>query len=436
LLDYDQALRYVTSTGRFGIKLGLQRTRALLDAVGAPDRGMRGALVAGTNGKGSTCAFICAVLGEAGLRVAAMPKPHLSSYTERVVVAGRPIGEAEFAAAVSALIPVIEAITPEHGAPTEFEILTTLALRHARDQGADLLVCEVGMGGRLDATNVTDLGVKVITGIDLDHQRYLGDTIAEIAAEKAGIIRPTDLVVAGELPAVALQVVDARVRAQGAELWLGGRDFTARAGSPGWDGVDLDFEATTDGGLVGIPGLHTRMLGAHQAANAGVAVATTEAIARRHGIEIPEEAIRAGVARTRWAGRLEPFEGSPRVLLDGGHNPAAVAAVVAAVRGLEPAGVQVVFGAMSDKDTPGMLARLPLEWPAILTAVAQERALPAADLLQLARALGREGDTTAPDIEAALAEARRRAGPGGLVLVLGSLYLAGEARDRLTTIPA
>jgi dihydrofolate synthase / folylpolyglutamate synthase len=438
LLDYDEALRYVTSTGRFGIKLGLDRTRALLDMVGAPDQDVRGALVAGTNGKGSTCAFMGTMLQQAGLRVATMPKPHLSSYTERVVVDGRSIGEGEFAAAVSALIPAIAAITPEHGAPTEFEILTALALRHARDRGADLLVCEVGMGGRLDATNVTDLGVKVITSIDLDHQRYLGNSIAEIAAEKAGIVRPGDLVVAGALVPDTLEVVAGKCDAEGAELWLAGRDFEVRATNAGWQGVDLDLDAGPTSAVGAIPRLHTDMLGVHQAANAGLAVAAVQAIMRRHAITVPESAMRIGVARTRWPGRLELFDGRPRVLVDAGHNPAAVAVVVEAVEGLvaAPQAVQVVFGAMSDKDSAGMLARLPSAWPAVFTAVAEKRALPAVELLAAARSLGRQDDTAATDIDAAIVEASRRAGPDGLVLVLGSLYLAGEARRRLAYLRA
>ncbi|MEA2683373.1 MAG: dihydrofolate synthase / folylpolyglutamate synthase [Chloroflexota bacterium] len=433
MLDYDEALRYITSTGRFGIKLGLDRTRALLDAVGAPDRGMRGALVAGTNGKGSTCAFMCGMLQAAGLRVASMPKPHLSSYTERVVVDGQPIGEAEFAAAVSALVPAIEAVTPEHGAPTEFEILTTLALRHARDRGADLLVCEVGMGGRLDATNVTDLGVKVITGIDLDHQQYLGNSIAEIAAEKAGIIRPGDVVVSGPLSADALAVVAGRVAAAGAEQWQAGRDFEVRLAGSGWDGVGLDVEAPDGSPVNAVAGLRTTMLGAHQAANAGLAVVAVQALAARLAMDVTETAIRDGVRRTVWPGRLELFGGSPRVLVDGAHNPAAIAAVVAAVSDLvaPPGEVQVVFGAMSDKDTGAMLSALPTAWPAVFTAVDEARALPAADLLAAARAMGRDGDTQAADIDGAIRESSRRAGPDGLVLVLGSLYLAGEARGAL-----
>ena len=431
--DYPRALEYIASTGRFGIKMGLERTRALLDEVGAPDRGMRGVLVAGTNGKGSTCAFLASILRAAGFRVAEMPKPHLVSYTERVVVDARPISERMFARAVTAMVAPIERVTPAHGSPTEFEILTALALRHARDRGADLLVCEVGMGGRLDATNVTDLGVKVITSIDLDHQRYLGDTIAEIAAEKAGIIRVGDIVVAGSLAADALEVVEARCAEAGAELVRAGREFAVAGVRTSWDGTVLGFEGAPGGWLRSLPRLATSLLGPHQARNAAVAVAAAQAIARRHQLEVDDTALREGIAAARWPGRLERFRGDSDVVIDGGHNPAAVTAAIGAVRELgTPAAPVVLFGAMGDKDLAGMVALLPSTWPAVFTQVAEERAIPAADLLRLAVEHGRTGDEAEADVGSALELARARAGSGGLVLVLGSLYLAGAVRSLLT----
>ncbi|MFN2466297.1 MAG: folylpolyglutamate synthase/dihydrofolate synthase family protein [Candidatus Dormibacteria bacterium] len=427
--SYPDALRYITSTGRFGIKLGLERTRALLDAAGAPDRGLRGVLVAGTNGKGSTCAFISAVLHAGGLRAAAMPKPHLSSYTERVLVDQVAISEAEFAAAVSGLVPSIERVTNVHGAPTEFEILTTLALCHARDRGADLMVCEVGMGGRLDATNVTDLGVKVITVVDLDHQQYLGDTVTAIATEKAGIIQRGDVVVCGPLSPEAREVAATRCQEVGARAWLMGRDFDVVSGASGWDGTGFAFNARADG-LRDIEGLHAPLLGAHQVANAGVAVAALQLMASRHDLLLTDETIRQGLTETRWPGRLEVFEGGPQVLVDGAHNPAAVAATVAAVDALAGGDrrVEIVFGAMGDKDISGMMALLPPGWATVFTEVREDRAQPAPRLLAQARELRRRNDVAETDIARAIETARRRAGPDGLVLVMGSLYLAGEAR--------
>jgi dihydrofolate synthase/folylpolyglutamate synthase len=431
-MDYAEALEHITATGRFGIKLGLERTRALLAEVGDPHRGLRGVLVAGTNGKGSVCACLTSMLSAAGYRVGSMPKPHLQSYTERVCVDGRPISEAEFAAAVSAIVPAVDRVTASLGAPTEFEMLTAAAVLHLRRAGVDLLVCEVGMGGRLDSTNVLDLGVKVVTTIALDHQRWLGDTLAAIAAEKAGIIHAGDAVVTGALPPEAAEVVEARAREVGAQtLWRLGEEVAWDSRDRGWEGSEVDVE--TPRGLH--PSLRMPLLGRHQAGNAAVAVAAADALAQRHGLALPGAAIATGLAGARWPGRLEVIRhAGADVLLDGGHNPAAVATVVEeAGRLLGEAAPVVLFGAMEDKDRAGMLKLLPRAWPAVFTAVDEPRAEAPERLLAAARELGREGDEAVDGVPEALRHALERAGQRGhgWVLVLGSLYLAGAVREAL-----
>src|ERR1700694_4028638 len=176
------------------MKLGTERKRAVLDRIGKPDHGLRGALIAGTNGKGSTGACLAAILNEAGHDVGFMPKPHLISYTERIELNGRPISEDEFVETLLASVPAFDKVAAELGPPTEFEMLTAMALAYLASR-IDRLVCEVGLGGRLDATNALDLGLAVITNVDLDHQKYLGDTIEQIAHEKAAIIKPDNHVV-------------------------------------------------------------------------------------------------------------------------------------------------------------------------------------------------------------------------------------------------
>src|SRR5258708_1541047 len=276
-MDYQEALAYISASGRFGIKLGLERTRALLDAMGAPDQGLAGVLVAGTNGKGSTCANLVACLRAAGYRVGSMPKPHLQSYTERVQVDGVPISEADFARMIQMLQPVVEQVAGDHGQATEFEMLTAGAIRYLRDQQIDYLVCEVGMGGRLDSTNVLDLGVKVITNVDLDHMQYLGASVVEIAAEKAGIIRANDIVVTGRLGDDVEAVVRARAEEVGARLWGLDRGWTMETESLGWEGSRFPPADPTTYST----GLETPLLGSYQAVNAAVAMTAMFAMAAR-----------------------------------------------------------------------------------------------------------------------------------------------------------
>lgn len=431
-MDYQEALDYISASGRFGIKMGLERTRALLDAMGAPDAGLRGVLVGGTNGKGSTCAYLVACLRAAGYRVGSMPKPHLQSYTERVQFDGVPINEADFAAMVEGLRPVVEAVAKEHGQATEFEILTAGAIRYLRDQEIDYLVCEVGMGGQLDSTNVLDLGVKVITSIDLDHTRYLGETITEIAGEKAGIIRAGDIVVTGPLLPETDMVVRARVADVGARVWGVGKELPTTSESLGWRGSLF----AVDVGPGRFTKLETRLLGHHQATNAAVAVGAMFAMYERHGTRFGRDHIRRGLVGARWPGRLELVRGRPRILIDGGHNPAAVEAVVNTVKELVageggPRRVVVLFGAMADKEWRTMLQLLPAEWPAVFTAVDEDRAVQPSDLLAEADNMRREQAQAVDGSAAALEAARTAAGSDGMVLVVGSLYLAGEVRTAL-----
>jgi dihydrofolate synthase / folylpolyglutamate synthase len=355
--------------------------------------------------------MLAAILRHAGHTVGTMPSPHLVSYTERIQVDGEPISEPEFAAAVDSLRPRLEGIAEDLGPPTEFEILTTVALSYLARR-CDRLVIEVGMGGRLDATNVLDLGVAVITNVALDHQRYLGDTVEQIAREKAGIIKPGDAVITGaEGP--ALDVVEADASAAGAELWRIGHELRLSQRWRGWDGSEIDLA----GPGFEHHGLRVPLLGSYQGANAALAVAA----AHRLG-EAP-----AGVEEARWPGRLEPVGREPVVLLDGGHNPAALARLADDVPRLaEGRPVTVVFGMMADKDLGASLAELRRLGPAavVFTAADSPRAAPPADL---AAAWG--GGEAVGGALRAVERGLELAGPGGLLLVCGSLYLVGEVRS-------
>ncbi len=417
-MTYQESLDYLTSLGRFGIKLGLDRTKALLRELGDPQELFQGVLVAGTNGKGSVCAMVASVLQAAGYRVGLMPKPHLISYTERIQVNQRPIAEDAFASLISELQPAINKVAAELGPPTEFEILTSAALYDFARAGIDLLVCEVGLGGRLDATNALDLGVSVITNIALDHTQYLGSTLEAIAAEKAGILKPDSIAITGAQPP-ALGVIEAAAQGQRIPLQRLGQEIELTAIDKEWAGVQATVTTPADT----YRDLRIPLLGLHQADNAALAVAAIDAL-RSRGWEISDGALRDGLARTRWPGRLEVLDRNPIVLVDGAHNPAGLQRSLAAVQKLAKGRqLVIVFGAMRDKDLPAMLTQLrAMDAPVIFSAIDWHRAAAPADL---AAQFGAPAETAESSVEA-LDRARQRASSSGIVLACGSLYLVGE----------
>ena len=415
-MTYEEALAYISKQGRFGMKLGTERTRAILDRMGSPDRGLSGALIAGTNGKGSTGAFLAAILNAAGRNVGFMPKPHLVSYTERIEVNGSAITEAEFVETLEELIPALDEVAAEMGQATEFEMLTAMALAFLTPR-IDRLVCEVGLGGRLDATNALDLGVAVITNVDLDHQKYLGDTIEQIAHEKAAIIKPHNKVVTG-CEGAALAIVEEHARAAEAPLWVLGRDILLESTSRGWDGNIIRVKG---------PGFeHTELalplVGDYQPANAALATAAAHLLD-----EVTDDEVRKGLLSTRWPGRLQVIAEKPRVILDGGHNPAAMTKAGATLRRLiDDQRLVAVFAMLSERDPVQLLAALrTLKPDAVVFTEPASAAGHAIAAEQLAKTYGAGGAAVVP-AAAALERARDLAGPGGNVLVCGSLYLVGE----------
>jgi dihydrofolate synthase/folylpolyglutamate synthase len=415
-VTYEEALAYISRLGRFGMKLGTERTRAILDHLGQPDRRLRGALIAGTNGKGSTAACLASILHSAGLNVGFMPKPHLISYTERIELNGAPISEEDFVTTLEALMPVLDAIKDDIGQATEFEMLTAMALAHLAPR-IDRLVCEVGLGGRLDATNALDLGVAVITNVDLDHQKYLGDTIEQIAEEKAAIIKPGNHVITG-CEGVALEIVEAHAKAAGSTIWRLGREIKVESTPNGWEGHTLSvtgpgFEHSS---------LRLALAGDYQPANAALAVAAAEALG-----DATKQAVRDGLASTRWPGRMQLIAQHPRVILDGGHNPAALTKSGATLRRLiGRERLVTVFAMLSERDPLKLLAALRTLEPAAAVftepASAAGHAIPAGELA----AIYGDGAESIKTARSAVERAKELAGHDGNVFVCGSLYLVGE----------
>jgi dihydrofolate synthase/folylpolyglutamate synthase len=445
-LTYAEALAALESRGRYGIRLGLGRVRALLGALGDPQLAIRGALVAGTNGKGSVIALAGAALRAAGYRVGETPKPHLVTYRERIVVDGVPITPGDFARHVAATLPVAEAVARRLGPPTEFELLTAVMFRHFAEARPDVALVEVGLGGRLDATHAWDGGVAVVTNVALDHMDRLGDTIPAIAHEKAAIIERGDRAVTGAT-GDALVVVRRRAARVGAPLTV-----VPPAPVLGWSRDALTVE------LPRLGATEIGLRGRHQAWNAAVADAVLDALGQAGIAEVAPEARRRGYAAARWPGRLElvelalPGAATPReVLLDGAHNPAGAAALAEALDDLrphlaggrdpEPPPIAVVWASMADKDVAGTVAAVAtcasLRGATIVcTTVGAARSLSPADLAAAWRRAAIAGArvVTAPDPTTALATALdTTAGP---VVVAGSLYLVGAVRGRIVDDPA
>ncbi|AUX35128.1 MULTISPECIES: folylpolyglutamate synthase/dihydrofolate synthase family protein [Sorangium] len=411
-----------------GMVLGLDRVREALAALGDPHADVAAVHVAGTNGKGSVCAMVESVARAAGLRTGLYTSPHLSRFAERIRIDGEPIGDAALERALSAALERVPSPL------TFFEALTVAAFVAFRDAGVDLAILEVGLGGRLDATNVLAAPLcTAITSIAFDHVALLGPTLADIAREKAGILKPGAPVVLGPLDPEADAAIEAAARA----ISAGPRLRVARAergGSAGEIAVGRAgplARATRVAGP-GRPALEVELglRGAHQAENAGVACGIAWQLASRWP-EV-ERALPAGLAAARWPGRLERIDaGAAEVLLDCAHNPHGAQALAAWLdeEGPGAARTALVFGAMADKGWGEMLQTLAPRAQRRLYATPQGRA---AAPLEALRAIA-PGEPIG-DPRAAVARAIEVAGPGGLVVVTGSIYLVGEVRSALLGI--
>ncbi|WP_221090048.1 bifunctional folylpolyglutamate synthase/dihydrofolate synthase [Deinococcus aquaedulcis] len=405
---WPQELDWLFAQQRFGIHPGLRRVQALLGRLGEPQTAFQTVLVGGTNGKGSVASALAAMLGAGGLRAGLFTSPHLTRFTERFVVAGQELPEAQVAAALARVRPAAEA----EGA-SFFEIVTALGVLLFAEAGVQVAVMEVGLGGRLDATNALEPALSVITTVGLDHTAILGDTPQAIAAEKAGILRPGRPAVTG-VSADLLPLL----RATGADLWALDAEAQAQVTAQGWAGSQMRLHSPA-----GEVTFQTPLLGDHGARNAALAALA----AQRLGLS--PQAIAHGAATTRWPGRLEvvPWQGR-RVLLDGAHNPDGARAVVQAVQALGMNHLPLVFGASEDKDLAGVAAALaPLASHVILTRAALSPR--AADPAGLAALFPGVPHTVTSSPAAALqALAALNADPA---LVCGSLYLLGEVRPLL-----
>lgn len=419
----DEALAYLDSHTNLGITPGLERMRAALALLADPHLTYPTVHVTGTNGKTTVARIVAALLQQHGLRTGLYTSPHLVEPYERIEIDGVPIAPGAFAEQMAYLLPFfaeVERATGQH--PSYFETGTILALNAFAEAGVDVAVVEVGLGGEIDATNVVDGRVAVITNVDVDHVEYLGADVAGIAREKAGIVKPGATAVSGVTDRDVAAVVAGRCREVGAELWEWGREFDLEDVELAHGGVSLSVR--TPGALY--PDLYLPLLGRHEAVNCAVAVAAGEAF---FGRPLEEDVLATGLRHVTSPGRLEVVGRRPLVVLDGAHNPAGMRTLAAALEEVfSYEHLVVVCGILADKDVAAMVGGIaPLASLAFVTAPAgTDRA---ADPHALAKHF-RDADVetaVAPSVATALDRAREAATPDDLIIVTGSLYTVGEA---------
>ena len=404
---------FLFSLERLGMKFGLENINALCDALGRPERAFRSVHVAGTNGKGSVTAMLETAIRAAGHRSARYTSPHLVRLEERFVVDGREVDTASLGRALGEVQRAVERLR-QSGAlssfPTFFECATAAAFLIFRDAGVEVAVLEVGLGGRLDATNIVQPFVTAITSIDFDHQAQLGDSLASIAREKAGIVKRGVPLVCGPVPPEARAVID---------------DVSAERGAPV---VHVTETLLRDRGFGTVP---LALPGRHQRDNAAVAIGVLDAISQR-GVRVPDEAIRRGLVETSWPARLERRSyGAREVLLDAAHNPAGARALASYLEEIGWTRVTLLFGAMGDKDATGMLRPLaPLCARVITTTAPSPRAASAVELAEAARAAVGPG-VPVDAIDDPHAALQRAADAGNPIVAAGSIFLIGPLRDIL-----
>ena len=419
----EEAVAYIEAYGWSKTRLGLGRTRELLRKLGDPQKTLKFIHVTGSNGKGSTCAMLDAILRGAGYRTGLYTSPYLQEFCERIRVDGENIPGDDLARVTERVRAAAEAMD-DH--PSQFELVTAAAMLYFAERACDIVVLEVGMGGELDSTNVIDCPeVAVITNIGLEHTEYLGGTLEKIARTKSGIIKAGCSAVCYDGAPEVTAVVEEVCRAKNVPLRR----------------VDMEKLTLLSSGLDGQVFLwgggeyRLALLGRHQLHNVSAALETVEAL-RARGWEVPARAVREGLAGVKWPARFEIMRGEPLVIVDGGHNPQCAQALSESLRELLP-GKRLVFllGVLADKDYPRMLEQLtPLAGEFVCLTPLSARALPAEELSAYLTERGARSAACA-DIASGVRAALRAAGRDGVVVAFGSLYLVGAIRSELQTLP-
>ncbi len=414
----EEAVSYIDSYTWSTMRLGLDRTRELLERLGNPQKRLKFIHVAGSNGKGSTCSMLDSILREAGYKTGLYTSPYIEDFSERFRINGTNIPDDRLAEITEAVKVHAEAME-DH--PSQFELVTAIALRYFAEEQCDIVVLEVGLGGLLDSTNVIDAPeAAVITNIGLEHTEFLGNTITEIAKNKAGIIKPGCSVVCYDGPEEAKAVVRSICEEQGNDLVISDLSKLNPL-SCDLTGQKLDYKDRK--------GLHLALLGDYQLRNTTVVLDTID-ILRKRGWNVTEEQIRNGLRKVTWPARFEVLNLDPLFILDGGHNPQCAEALSESLRDLLP-GETFVFltGVLADKDYPAIMATIaPLADEFVTVTPDNDRALTAEDLARYLEEHGSKASAAA-SVEEGLRKAFDLAGPHGKIVSFGSLYMAGAVRS-------
>ncbi|MDP4094639.1 MAG: folylpolyglutamate synthase/dihydrofolate synthase family protein [Bacillota bacterium] len=421
-MDINQALDYIHGTYKFGIKLGLKNIGRLLELMGNPHKRMRYVHVAGTNGKGSTVAFISSILMAAGYKTGIYTSPFIQRYNERMKINECEISDGDLSRITSFVKEKADIMVSEgSNHPTEFEIGTAIAFQYFCENRCDIVVLEVGMGGRFDSTNIIDTPlVSVITTISYDHMEWLGDTLPEIAGEKAGIIKPRGKVVLYPQPEEVKAVFEMVCREKEADLYK--VDFCSiQLKSFNLHGQIFDFEKYKT--------LEIKLLGDHQVKNACVAVKTAELL-NNNGLDIDETSVREGLSSARWPGRMEKVHDNPVFIIDGAHNAEGAGILAGNLKKYFPdKKIKFIVGVLRDKDYKSLIEAInPIASAFFPVTPNNSRALPAKDLVNFINSYCKSvylSDTIVDAINNSIISAS----PDDIICACGSLYFIGEVRE-------
>lgn len=423
--SYQESIDYLYGLQKYGIKFGLNRTESILARLGNPQNQLRCIHIGGTNGKGSTAAILSGILKEHGYRVGLYTSPHLVRFTERFRINDEEVS----AKRIIEVFDQIREVLDEREPPTFFEVVTAMGFLYFAQEKVDWAIIEVGMGGRLDSTNVMRPHVSVITNVAMDHQEFLGNTLSAIAREKAGIIKEGVPVVTGARQAAVQGIFKVTAAKLNAPLFRLGAEFRIRR--------DVGGESFRYQGLKHRwSGLRVNLVGHHQLLNASLALAALEILEKQGSLVLDLEAVRRGLLQARWPARLEVLQRDPLIVLDGAHNaPGAEALRDALKHSFSYKNLHLVLGIMRDKDLRGILRRLlPLAQTAIFTQPRYYRSADPDTLRRLARPYIQKCYVI-PDAASAIRQAKLLAGPDDLICICGSLYFAGEVKELFGELP-